>query len=243
MDRRGTGKDGEPTTLGDLVTADPAAARLLDSLGIDYCCGGHRTLDEACDAVGLDADGVRAVLADRPEIEPADWATLGIGALADHVEATHHRYLHDELPHLSALADKVLSVHGERHPELSTVRDTFEELRADLGPHLLKEERVLFPMVRELDAATTATEFHCGSLRNPLRVMLVEHDRAGELLRRLRDSTGGYRPPSDACTSYQALYAGLEELEHDTHLHVHKENNVLFPAVLEREAALTEGTS
>jgi regulator of cell morphogenesis and NO signaling len=162
----------------------------------------------------------------------------GPAQLVDHLEATHHRYLHGELPRLAALARKVEGVHGDRHPELRRVASTFTELHADLEPHLMKEERVLFPMIRELAGATTAPSFHCGSVDNPIRMMLLEHDRAGELLLELRDLTNGYQPPADGCASYQALYRGLEELEADTHLHVHKENNVLFPAVLALEAAL-----
>ncbi|MEO8697420.1 MAG: hemerythrin domain-containing protein [Acidimicrobiales bacterium] len=154
--------------------------------------------------------------------------------------ATHHAYLHDALPRLVALADKVASVHRANHPELKNVAGLVQEIRADLEPHLLKEERVLFPMIRELAAATAAPAFHCGSLSNPIRVMMSEHDTVGELLARLRNSTNGYRVPDDGCASYQALYRGLAELEADTHLHIHKENNVLFPAVFasERELAV-----
>jgi regulator of cell morphogenesis and NO signaling len=166
------------------------------------------------------------------------WATMSPAELVDHLEATHHQYLWAELPRLSALADKVRSVHGERHPELAAIVACYETIRADLEPHLQKEERVLFPMVRELAAADTAPAFHCGSLRNPISVMLAEHDTVGALLAELREHTDGYRPPADGCASYQALFAGLAELEADTHLHVHKENNVLFPAVVALEQRL-----
>jgi regulator of cell morphogenesis and NO signaling len=141
------------------------------------------------------------------------------------------------------LAAKVESVHGDRHPELHEVRRLVEAIRADLEPHLRKEEQVLFPMVRELAAATSAPSFHCGSLRNPITVMGIEHDRAGDLLAELRAATRHYRTPEDGCASYRALYAGLAELEADTHLHVHKENNVLFPAALAAERALADTTS
>jgi regulator of cell morphogenesis and NO signaling len=129
-------------------------------------------------------------------------------------------------------------VHGGRHPELLAIEATFAELQADLEPHLTKEEQVLFPMIRELAHAPSAPTFHCGSLANPVRVMLLEHDRAGELLATLRDLSADFQPRDDACASYRALYRGLEELETDTHLHVHKENNVLFPAVLALEHEL-----
>lgn len=128
--------------------------------------------------------------------------------------------------------------HGDRHPELTDVQRTYTELQADLEPHLAKEERVLFPMIRELAAADEPLAFHCGSLRNPISVMLAEHDRVGALLADLRERTDHYTAPSDACASYDALYVGLAELEADTHQHVHIENNLLFPAVVTLEERL-----
>ncbi|MFN8038841.1 MAG: iron-sulfur cluster repair di-iron protein [Acidimicrobiales bacterium] len=223
-------------TLAELVTQRPALARELERRSLDYCCGGQRTLAEACAAQGLDVDETATALDAAPGGEIAPWATFGPAELVDHLQATHHAYLHDELPRLTALADKVAQVHGGRHPELLDVQRLYGELRDDLEPHLAKEEQVLFPMIRELAAADTAPTFHCGTLRNPISVMLREHDRAGELLERLRAMTDGFVIPDDACASYTALYTGLEELEADTHLHVHKENNLLFPAVIALEA-------
>ena len=220
------------TPLGTIVTEHPGLARRLEGLGLDYCCGGRRSLRDACADRGLDAQDVAAVLADAAEpAPPAEWASMAPEQLVDHLEATHHTYLHEELPRLEALMAKVDGAHGARHPELSFVRATFEELVADLDPHLAKEERILFPAVRAQADPDVAAPL---DLAGPVRVMLVEHDRAGELLARLRSLTDGYTPPADGCASYRALYDGLSELEADTHLHVHKENNVLFPAVLER---------
>ena len=232
-------------TLAEIVTAQPAAARILERHQLDYCCGGTQRLRTACDAAGVDPDNVLAELATlTPQAEP-DWATMAPTLLVDHLEATHHAYLHTEFPRLSALAEKVVGVHGSRHPELANVRAAYEELRADLEPHLTKEERVLFPMIRDLARSTFAPDFPCGSLQNPIRVMLTEHDRAGEVLARLRALTAGYATPADGCASYHALYEGLQELETDTHLHIHKENNVLFPAViaLEQQFETAGGTS
>lgn len=219
-------------TLAELVTARPSAARVLERHGLDYCCGGGRRLRSACSDLAVDPDAVLAEIVRLPPEREPDWAAFGPVEMVDHLEATHHRYLHDELPRLDALAAKVHGVHGDRHPELAGVLATYRALRADLEPHLATEERVLFPMVRDLAAADAAPGPHRGSVGHPVRVMLAEHDRAGELLARLRALTGGYAPPADACASYTALYAGLAQLESDIHLHVHKENNVLFPAVL-----------
>jgi regulator of cell morphogenesis and NO signaling len=219
-------------TLAELVTADPSTARVLERHGLDYCCGGRRSLRAACEERGIDAGSLLAELGELGAGPAPDWASMGPAELVEHLESTHHRYLHEELPLLSALAEKVVGVHGGRHPELAEVRGTYEELRADLEPHLMKEERVLFPMIRELVAAGETPELHCGSIANPIGVMLMEHDRAGELLAHLRRSTDTYRPPEDACNSYRVLYSRLAQLEGDVHLHVHKENNLLFPAVL-----------
>jgi regulator of cell morphogenesis and NO signaling len=217
-------------TLGDLVADNPAAAPTLDRLGLDYCCHGQRTLADACGEAGLDPAVVAAQL---EAIEPSgdrSWTALEASALADHIVESHHRYLKEELPLLDALAEKVLTVHGEAHPELAEVRALVTELRGDLEPHLMKEERVLFPAIHQLAAGRR--DFPFGAVSNPIRMMLLEHERAGELLDALRVATGGYACPADGCASYRSLYERLEALEADTHLHVHKENHTLFPTAL-----------
>ncbi len=226
------------TTLADIVTAHPDLARELEQRSLDYCCGGQKTLDAACAEAGLDAGAVAAELAEVTTASPEPWADMDAAELVDHLERTHHDYLKAELPRLGALADKVAGVHGANHPELVDVRDTVVALRADLEPHMAKEEQVLFPMIRELAAADVAPSFHCGSLQNPISVMLREHDSQAVLLARLRDLTGGFATPADGCASYQALYDGLAQMEEDTHRHVHKENNRLFPMVAELERSL-----
>ena len=230
------------TRLADLVTAHPRLARELERRGLDFCCGGDQTMDEACRAAGLDPATVAAELAAvtaAADDERAPWATMGPAELVDHIVDSHHRFLWDELPRAEALAEKIARVHGARHPELAEVRRLVGELRTDLEQHLSKEERLLFPRIRELAGTGAMASFPCGSLSNPISVMFVEHDRAGELLARLRVVTDGYRTPPDACASYTACYESLAQIESDTHLHVHKENNLLFPAVrrLEDQAA------
>ncbi len=230
----------DPTmTLGALVDAHPQLARQFEGLGFDYCCGGHQSFNQACVEHGLDPTATSSELAALvTESEVGDWSTMGAAELVDHLESTHHQYLWSEMPRLSALIAKIESVHGCRHPELGDIASHFAAVRADLEPHLSKEERVLFPMIRELAAAESAPSFHCGTLRNPISMMLREHDAVGELLAGLRTMTSGYEPPADGCASYVACFAGLAELEADTHLHIHKENNVLFPLVVRMEADL-----
>jgi regulator of cell morphogenesis and NO signaling len=229
------------TTLGALVNSHPELARQFERLGLDYCCGGGQSLADACADHGLDPAATAKALADVTTGEPAGaWATMGMTELVDHLEITHHRYLWEELPRLSALIVKIVAAHGERHPELHDVAVRYEELRADMEPHLLKEERVLFPMIRELAASESAPAFHCGTLQNPISVMLREHDTVGALLAELRRLTNDYMPPADGCASYAACCVALANLEADTHLHIHKENNVLFPMVLRAERAVSE---
>lgn len=217
--------------LGDLVAETPAAARIFDRVGLDYCCRGRRTLAQACATAGVDAAAIAEEL-DALDRSPQDgWASLGPVALAEHIVTVHHAYLREELPLLSALAGKVDGVHAARHPELRETRALVDELRADLEPHLDKEERVLFPAIRAV-VEEGRQVFPFGPLANPIRMMTVEHDRVGELLEELRRATGDYSVPADACASYRSLYGRLEALEHDTHVHVHKENHVLFPAAL-----------
>ena len=228
-------------TLGELVNTYPSLAREMEKRELDYCCGGGQTLADACASKGLDPITTASALATAATDGLATaWAKMGPTELVDHLESTHHRYLWEEMPRLSTLMAKIVSVHGARHLELGAIAECYEEVRADLEPHLVKEERVLFPMIRELAVARSMPLFHCGTLRNPISVMLSEHDAVGELLARLRTMTNGYQPPTDGCASYIACFAGLAELEADTHLHIHKENNLLFPMVVRMESELAE---
>jgi regulator of cell morphogenesis and NO signaling len=223
--------ESSDNTLGDLVTANPAAARILERHGLDYCCGGHHSLLDACAAAGVDERVVRAELDASDQERPQGWTQLDAPALARHIVDTHHRYLHEELPLLEALAAKVVSVHGTRHPELADVCTLVTELRADLEPHLLKEEQVLFPAIDALVRGQRTFGF--GTVANPIGMMQLEHEQAGQLLAELRAVSYSYEVPADACASYRSLYERLAALEADTHEHIHKENNALFPAVME----------
>jgi regulator of cell morphogenesis and NO signaling len=227
-------------TLAEVASTYPSLTRELERLGLDYCCGGKRSLEEACRQQGLDLESVVAELSSRPleDESPAEWLAMGPAELVDHVEATHHRYLKQEMPRLSELADKVMRVHGERHPALIRVAEVYAEIRTDLEPHLRREEEVIFPMIRTLASATSRPSFECGSIAKPIAVLEREHGVVGGLLAQLRELTDGYQAPADTCASTQALMEGLAELEADTHLHVHKENNHLFPAVKALEQQL-----
>jgi regulator of cell morphogenesis and NO signaling len=225
-------------TLGDIVTLRPSLAADLERRGLDYCCHGGRTLAVAAREAGLDARTVAEQLSAAHVAEPpAEWASLGLVELVEHIEIVHHRYLWAELPRISDLVDKIVTVHGDRHPELAEVRRLFDELRADLEPHLVREEEHLFPMIRQLAATGPEADRH--GLVSQIEALAAEHETVGDLLDELNRTTSGYATPADGCASYAACYLALAELEADTHLHVHKENNVLFPAA--RAAAAVPG--
>ena len=229
-------------TLGEIVTLRPSLAADLERRGLDYCCHGGRTLAEAAQQAGLDARIVADELSAAHVGEPAaEWASLGPVELIDHIETVHHRYLWAELPRITALVDKILTVHGDRHPELAEVQRLYAELRADLEPHLAREEQELFPMIRRLAGGPRSDT---RALTAQIDALAVEHETVGDLLDALRRATSGYTTPADGCASYGACYRALADLEADTHLHVHKENNLLFPAArAEPTGASAAGTA
>ena len=225
-------------TLGEIVTQRPGLAATLERIGLDYCCHGGRTLAEAAEAAGLDTQAVAEQLAQADPGEPVqDWASLDPVALAEHIVHVHHRYLWEQLPRIGALLDKIVGVHGARHPELSEVQGLFNALRADLVPHLVSEEQDVFPLIGA--HLTGADDRSAVALAAQLDALGDDHETVGELLERLREVTHGYVAPADGCATYTACFRALEELEADTHLHVHKENNVLIPAVRAALAPLT----
>ncbi|QGG94474.1 iron-sulfur cluster repair di-iron protein [Actinomarinicola tropica] len=212
-------------TLGELVKERSTRARVLEHHGIDYCCHGHRPLDEAAAEAGIDLDLLVAELAGSDAGTGADDVERTPVELVDHIVETHHAYLHEELPLLQELAHKVESVHGVRHPELVSVAALVRAVVEDLVPHLAEEETVVFPAIRRhVDAGEDVP----GELVERLR---DDHEATGALLGELRSVTDGYQVPGDACASYTSLYERLAALEADTFRHIHLENNVLFPAL------------
>ncbi len=228
------------STVGQLVAERPARARVFEQVGIDYCCGGKKAFATACQEKGLDARTVATMLdaaSETPQADRfADAKAMTLTQLADHIEATHHEYLRRELPRIQTLLTKVVNAHGQRHPEVLEVQETFTAFTEEIASHMMKEERILFPAIRALDGSPNGQAFHCGSLANPIRQMESEHDSAGEALARFRQLTRDYSTPGDVCNTYRALMDALADLEQDMHQHVHKENNILFPRTIERES-------
>jgi regulator of cell morphogenesis and NO signaling len=229
-------------SVGALVREKPSRSRVFDRFEIDFCCGGKVSLEQACTKHGVPLEQIVAELesedAQSTSSTLVDADAMTLSELCDHIEATHHAYLRQELPRLDEMTAKVARVHGDKEPKLLEIRAAFVELEAELMPHMMKEEQILFPIIRKLEASTARPEFHCGSVSNPIRRMENEHDHAGDTLKRLRQLTNDYTPPGWACNTYRALFDGLRELEENMHQHVHKENNVLFVKAAELEACL-----
>lgn len=219
-------------SLAVLVGDHPGLARSLDARALDYCCAGHRSLAAACAEVGLDVGQVVAELTvELAGTTEVPTSAREPGDLADLIEATHHAAARRDLARLEVLAARVDGVHGGRHPELAVVAASVVELRADMEPHMAREERVLLPAARRLSEGVAVDDAERDRLARVLDVLVEEHRRVGALLARLRSLTFGYTVPEDACGSFRALYDGLLELEADTHVHVHLENARLIPAV------------
>lgn len=222
-------------TLAHVARSRPASVRVFESFGLDYCCKGYRSIAQACEQSAVDLAEVMDMLQATDPGPDLDWERMGVVELVDTIEATHHAFLWAELDRLGALAEKVSTKHAADHSELIDVRRTFEDLRVDLTPHLEKEERVLFPMIRMMASEVDGVAKIGASLKAPISMMVLEHEETGELLSMLRVLTSGYQTPANGCASYRAFYDGLAELELDTHLHIHRENNLLFPAVVALE--------
>jgi regulator of cell morphogenesis and NO signaling len=231
-------------TVRELALEIPEATRIFDKLGIDYCCGGGKSLEEACAAANLSVDEVFDSLEfaeqeARTKQKDRNWQTEPLADLIAHIIATHHKYTREEIVRLGPLFDKVVSVHGKNHPELQHVRAAFRGLAQELTTHMMKEEAVLFPYIVRMEEAVIQREPVLpppfGSVQNPVAMMVHEHDSAGEALRSMRQASAGFTPPGDACISYQTLYKALADFEKDLHQHIHLENNVLFPRSIAME--------
>jgi regulator of cell morphogenesis and NO signaling len=225
--------------VADLVLEQPSRARVFERFEINYCCGGKTPLETACAERGLDLEVVVAALEQSRTggTEDIDWRAAPVTDLCAHIVDHHHAYLHDELPALRRLVDKVASSHGKAHPELAEVETAFAALADELEEHMAAEEQILFPACVALEEGDPF-DFPFGSVENPIRAMRHEHDAVAAELARLRELTNGYEPPRDACNSYRSMLDRLETLETDTHRHVHEENNVLFPRAVALESAL-----
>ena len=235
-------------TVAELVLENPSLIPAFEQLGIDYCCGGSHSLEDACREANVSLDQVTAsVAAGRalsPDAESArDWASAPLSELADHIVDRHHAYTRRALARLEELFVEVSAAHAEHHPELGQIQRVFRGLVQELLQHMNKEESILFPYVAKLEESLRRRQpvapAPFGTVNNPVRMMMQEHESAAAALREIRKWAENYRLPADACTRWKLLYQGFQELEQDLHRHIHLENNILFPRalVLEKRAA------
>jgi regulator of cell morphogenesis and NO signaling len=233
-------------TVREVALEHPVATRIFEKLGIDYCCGGNRSLEEACQKANVSASLVIDTLEIEEESERAkktvrDWQTEPLSELAAHIVNTHPKYVREESVRLTALIEKVCSVHGKNHAELFQIRTVFAGLVQELTMHMMKEERILFPFIVRMEEAVIQKEpivpGPFGTVENPVAMMEHEHDSAGQALRAIRKASSDYKTPDDACVSYKILYQALQDFEADLHQHIHLENNILFPRAIAMEKA------
>ena len=232
------------TKVKDIALSNPAARQVLEDAGLDYCCGGGKSLHEACLHADVPAEEILKRLHENSkDISPdeANWVSAPLSDLTRHIREKHHRYVREAIARVQPLLDKVGTKHGENHPEIADIQRLFTEVGREMIMHMQKEEQILFPYI---DAVEKAANAHGSveppffqTVRNPIQAMMKEHDAAGELVKQIRKASSEYTAPADACPSYQALYQDLREFEADLHQHVHLENNILFPRAVEMEAA------
>jgi regulator of cell morphogenesis and NO signaling len=230
----------------DVALEVPQATRVFEKLKIDYCCGGDQPLGEACASAGVEVANLERMLEEAGKTESQstgsqDFRSATLNELINHILDKHHVYTREEMSRLEPLIDRVIAVHGGNHTELQGIGVLFQKLCADLKPHMFKEEQILFPYIIEMENSALqnrpAPSAPFGTVNNPVRMMMTEHDSVGDLLRELRVLSSNYQVPADGCISYQTLYQALEAFEHDLHQHIHLENNILFPRAIELEGS------
>ena len=233
------------TPVGEIARFNYKTVEVFEKLRIDFCCGGDISLGEACTKQKVDAEEVlgslkKLVGSTQTEIDRIH--ALPLDQLIDHIIEVHHSYVLESIPVLQKYLHKIADVHGENHPELAQVEDSFNQAAANLLQHMQKEEQILFPMIKEMvSAKSRKTEFlgsHFGTVQSPISVMKMEHEAEGDRFENLQKITSNYTVPADACNSFSYTYQKLQEFEQDLHRHIHLENNILFPEAIKLEREL-----
>lgn len=235
------------SNIGTIVAEDYRSAGIFEQFGIDFCCNGNRSIQAACDEKNIASETVVNALSDLFNAATSgtasiDYKSWPIDLLADYVEKKHHRYVATQIPVIQSFLTKIVNAHGAKHPELAEIKALFEDSAEELTAHMQKEEQILFPFVRKMIAEkqagnkSVATPF--GTVQNPIKVMMNEHDTEGERFRKIKELSNNYTAPQDGCNTYRAAFANLQAFEDDLHLHIHLENNILFPKAIQLEASL-----
>ncbi|HET9056500.1 MAG TPA: iron-sulfur cluster repair di-iron protein [Chitinophagaceae bacterium] len=233
-------------TVAELVAEDIQKAHVFKKYGIDFCCGGNISVETATRKKGIDVNNIFEELENvsrKPTINPP-YDKWNIGFLASYIEQTHHTYVNEAIPMLNAYAEKVCKVHAQNHPPLLKIKSLMEAVFAELGAHMMKEEKILFPYIKQMDEALAKgiplPVSHFGSVNNPIHIMEAEHETAGNIFKEISELTNNYNPPEWACNTFKAFYDKLSEFEEDLHIHVHLENNILFPKAKAIEKKLSQ---
>lgn len=234
------------TKIGDVVAENFHAAKVFESHGLDFCCGGKRTIEDACNTKGVDSKLLLAELEKLNSNNPSSthFDKWEADFLSDYIINNHHAYVNNAISTIEHHLQKVVSAHGAKHPQVCSIDSIFAELKTELLEHMAKEERMLFPYIKKLSfAIKNSIEMPSppfGSVENPIKVMESEHDNAGLLLKKINALSEGYVPPQDACATFRVLFGELKEFEEDLHMHIHLENNVLFPKAKAMEEKLNK---
>lgn len=235
-------------TIGETVAEDYRAAAVFKSYGIDFCCNGDRSVQEACIAKGISAEEVMDTILEVTSSEVGkgseDFNSWPLDLLIDYIEKRHHVYVEKAITELKPYLKKVAKIHGTDHPELIEIQELFLASADDLVQHMKKEELVLFPFIRRMVASESENRSvpipNFGSVENPVNRMKDEHDNEGNRFRSISALSAGYALPEGACNSYRVTYSLLKEFEDDLHRHIHLENNILFPKAIELEKRLRD---
>lgn len=235
----------EQSIIGELVAKDYRYATVFQRNKIDFCCQGNRTIEEACDKKKVSIEALLTELKAAKETTDAsvtDFNSWPLDLLATYIEKKHHRYVETRITEIKPMLAKIVKVHGSNHPELLEVEELFLGSAGELTAHMKKEEFILFPFVKKLvavqEGTTEMTPGHFGTVANPIEMMMEEHAAEGERFRKIAELTNDYTPPAGACTTYMVTFSLLKEFEQDLHLHIHLENNILFPKAIELEKTL-----
>ena len=237
----------EKITIGEYVAKDFRTAAIFSKYGIDFCCKGNRTIEEACEKKGVDTDQlmnqINTVLATKND-SAIDFKTWPLDLLADYIEKTHHRYVEEKTQILLPFLDKLCKVHGANHPELFEINELFIGCAGELAQHMKKEELMLFPFIKKMAKAALTEEQiakpQFGTVKNPIAMMMEEHETEGDRFVKIAALTNNYTPPADGCSTFRVTYAMLADFEQDLHKHIHLENNILFPSAMLLEKKFSE---
>lgn len=233
-------------TVADVVTENIKAAHVFKKYGIDFCCGGGVSIQRACEKANVDANALTEELMRLETVTDRayDYNSWKLDFLADHIVNVHHNYVEESSPLLLQYAKRVNHVHGSHYTELDAIEKLVIEVVQEMAAHQRKEELILFPFIKRLVKAekenSELPQSNFGSVENPIKMMEVDHDEAGEIMRKIAELSNNYTPPQGACNTYRAFFSKLQEFEEDLHRHIHLENNILFPKALKLEKSLQE---